>query len=442
MMAGLLRRLHSLRDLFATAWWVILIAGIGFWVAFQYVEPAPSKHLVFSAGAEGGAYYHFAKRYAEVLAREGIEVEVRTSAGSLENLGRLNAEEADVAFVQGGGLENEERAQTLGSVFYEPVWVFFRRGLGSEQKPVQHLSQLKGRRIAIGGEGSGVRQLSLKLLEANEMARDPKGRLLPGLQPLGGQAAVDALLQGRLDAVILIAAPEAPTVQQLLHALDVDVLHFGEAAAYRKRLTYLSDLTLPRSSIDLVRKIPARNVKLLAVTAHLAIREDLHPALQSLLLQAASEIHGGTGFFQAHHEFPAYMDQSLALSPEAKRYYKSGPSFLQRYLPFWLAVLVDRMVVLLVPVFALLFPLLKVAPSLYTWRVRSRVFRLYGELKVLEIEVRADTGRARLGEFLKRLNEIEDEANRLSIPLGFADLLYNLRTHLQLVRNRLLHPDE
>lgn len=442
LLQGFVAWLHSLRDLFATAWWIILIVGVGFYVAFQYVEPAPSRHLVFSAGAEGGAYDHFARRYAEVLAREGIEVEIRTSAGSLDNLGRLNSGEADVAFIQGGGVENQEQVQTLGSVFYEPVWVFYRHGMKPGQPPLQHLRQLKGKRIAIGGEGSGVRQLSLKLLEANEMAMDPRGRLLPGLQALGGQAAADALLQGRLDAAILIAAPEAATVQRLLHAADIGVLHFGEAAAYRKRLNYLSELTLPRSSINLVQQIPERNVKLLAVTAHLAVREDLHPALQSLLLQAATEIHGGAGFFQGHKEFPAYMDQSLTLSPEAKRYYKSGPSFLQRYLPFWLAVLVDRMVVLLVPVFALLFPLLKVAPALYTWRVRSRVFRLYGELKVLEIDVRADHERAGTVEFLKRLNQIEDEANRLSIPLGFADLLYNLRTHLQLVRNRLLHPDE
>lgn len=426
--------LHSLRDLFATAWWIILIVGVGFYVAFQYVEPAPSRTLVFSAGAEGGAYHQFAQRYAEILKREGITVEVRTSAGSLENLQRLNAEEADVAFVQGGGVEQQERVHTLGSVFYEPVWVFYRSG----ERDVEQLFELKGKRIAIGGEGSGVRQLALKLLEANEMAVDRKGQLLPGILPLGGQAAADALLQGKVDAAFLIAAPESRVVQQLLHAGGIDMINFAEAPAYRKRLNYLLELTLPRSSIDLVRQIPVRNVKLLAVTAHLAVREDLHPALKSLLLQAASEIHGGAGFFQNHREFPAYKDQSLTLSPEAQRYYKSGPPFLQRYLPFWLAVLVDRTVVLLVPVFALLFPLLKVAPAVYTWRVRSRVFRLYGELKVLEIDVRADESRARTAEFVKRLDEIESEANGLSIPLGFTDLLYNLRIHLQLVRNQLL----
>lgn len=426
--------LHSLRDLFATAWWIILIVGVGFYVAFQYVEPAPSRTLVFSAGAEGGAYHQFAQRYAEILKREGITVEVRTSAGSLENLQRLNAEEADVAFVQGGGVEQQERVHTLGSVFYEPVWVFYRSG----ERDVEQLFELKGKRIAIGGEGSGVRQLALKLLEANEMAVDRKGQLAPGLLPLGGQAAADALLQGKVDAAFLIAAPESRVVQQLLQTGGINMINFAEAPAYRKRLNYLLELTLPRSSIDLVRQIPVRNVKLLAVTAHLAVREDLHPALKSLLLQAASEIHGGAGFFQNHREFPAYKDQSLALSPEAQRYYKSGPPFLQRYLPFWLAVLVDRTVVLLVPVFALLFPLLKVAPSVYTWRVRSRVFRLYGELKVLEIDVRADEGRVRTAEFVKRLDDIEAEANGLSIPLGFADLLYNLRIHLQLVRNQLL----
>lgn len=421
--------LHSLRDLFVTAWWIILIVGVGFYVAFQYVEPAPTKRLIFSAGSEGGAYHQFAQRYAAILARDGIQVEVRTTAGSVENLQQLAAEESDVAFIQGGGIEQQENVQTLGSVFYEPVWIFYR----GDQR-FDRILHLRGRRIAIGAEGSGVRQLSLRLFEANAMK---DGKAVDFL-PLSGQAAGDALLQGKADAAFLIAAPESPVVQRLLREPGLLLLDVAEAAAYRKRMGYLSELTLPRGVVDLVREIPPRDTSLLAVTAHLAVREGLHPALQSLLLQAAAEVHGTAGFFQAHHEFPAYKDQSLALSPEAQRFYKSGPSFLQRYLPFWLAVLLDRTVVLLVPIFALMFPLLKIAPAIYTWRVRSRIFRLYGELKVLEIDIRADVERVRNAEFLKRLDEIEDEANDLAIPLGFADLLYNLRTHLQLVRVKLL----
>jgi len=433
MMARIKAGLLSLRDLFATAWWIFLIVGIGFVIAYQFVQPAPPSRIVITTGGESGAYYQFANRYAAILARNGITLEVKASAGSLENLTRLKNDEAQIGFVQGGVVEppDEEAADesgllSLGSVFYEPVWVFYRG-----DKPLTRLTDLRGKRIAIGQEGSGVRQLAQQMLSANEIQNGEH------LVPLSGLLAAEELQQGRIDAAFIIAAEKAPVVQVLLRSPGVKVMSFAQAGAYQRRFPFLTKLTFPHGVADLVRDFPPDDVKLLAPTANLIVRDDLHPALQSLLLQVASEVHGKSGFFQDVGEFPAYKDQMLPLSPEAARYFKSGPPFLQRYLPFWLAVLVDRLIVLLLPIIALLIPLLRIAPAIYTWRVRAKVFRCYGELKYLEDDLKNHYDPARLAGYRSRLDALDEEAAQLHVPLAFTDLVYTLREHVNLVRRIL-----
>ena len=434
MMAKIKAGLLSLRDLFATAWWIILIVGIGFVVAYQFVQPAPPSRIVITTGSDSGAYYQFANRYAAILARNGVTLEVMTSAGSLENLARLKNDEAQVGFVQGGVVEpkadqdeeDDSGLLSLGSMFYEPVWVFYRG-----DKRLERLTELRGKRIAIGQEGSGVRQLAQQLLSANEI---PTGDQLVALS---GLKAAEELQQGRIDAAFIIAAEKAPVVQVLLRSPGIKVMSFAQAGAYQRRFPFLTKLTFPHGVADLVRDFPPEDIKVLAPTANLIVRDDLHPALQSLLLQAASEVHGKSGFFQDAGEFPAYKDQMLPLSPNAARYYKSGPSFLQRYLPFWLAVLVDRLIVLLVPIVALLIPLLKIAPAIYTWRVRSKVFRCYGELKFLEEDLKHHFDAAKLADYRSRLDTLDEEASQLRVPLGYTDLVYTLREHVNLVRHIL-----
>ncbi|HMT80015.1 MAG TPA: TAXI family TRAP transporter solute-binding subunit [Azonexus sp.] len=433
-MAKIKAGLVSLRDLFATAWWIVLIAGIGFVVAYQFVEPAPPKKIVITTGGESGAYYQFAQRYATILARNGVTLEVKASAGSLDNLARLQSNEAQVGFVQGGVVppkddpdaEDESGLLSLGSMFYEPVWVFYRG-----DKVLTRLTELHGKRIAIGQEGSGVRQLAKQLLDANEIPADDH------LVPLAGLSAAEELQQGRIDAAFIIAAETAPVVQVLIRSPGVKLMSFAQDRAYQRRFPFLTKLTFPRGVVDLVRDFPPDDIKVLAPTANLIIRDDLHPALRTLLLQAASEVHGKSGFFQDAGEFPSYKDQMLPLSPEAARYFKSGAPFLQRYLPFWLAVLVDRLIVLLVPIFALLIPLLKVAPAIYTWRVRRKVFRCYGELKFLEDDLNHHFEVAKLDDYRARLDALDEEASQLHVPLGFTDLVYTLREHVNLVRQIL-----
>ena len=434
-MERLRARLVALRYMLATAWPIVLITAIGFIVAYQFVAPEPPRRITITTGSEAGAYYAYARRYASVLAARGITLEVMTSAGSHQNLERLEKGEADVAFVQGGigarasSDDDDEPGplRSLGSVAYEPVWVFYR----GEQR-VDKLYQLAGRRVAVGEDGSGIRGLALQLLEANDIKPDS-----PDLLPLAGLTAAEALQQSEIDAAFIVAAQEAPVVQVMLRSPGLRVVGLSQADAYLRRFPFLSKVVLPRGVVDLVRDVPPRDTALLATTANVIVRDDLHPALASLLLQAMTEVNGKGGFFQRAGEFPAYKDQSFPLSTDAARYYQSGPPFLQRYLPFWLAVLVERLFVMILPLVMVLLPLLKFAPAIYSWRVRSKIVRCYGDLKFLENDVRQHYNPPQHQEYVAHLERIENTASTLNSPLAFSDLLYTLREHINLVREEL-----
>ncbi|MBN8449807.1 MAG: TAXI family TRAP transporter solute-binding subunit [Candidatus Accumulibacter sp.] len=434
-MERLRARLVALRYMLATAWPIVLITAIGFIVAYQFVAPEPPRRITITTGSEAGAYYAYARRYAAVLAARGITLEVMTSAGSHQNLERLEKGEADVAFVQGGigarasSDDDDEPGplRSLGSVAYEPVWVFYR----GEQR-VDKLYQLAGRRVAVGEDGSGIRGLALQLLEANDIKPDS-----PDLLPLAGLTAAEALQQSEIDAAFIVAAQEAPVVQVMLRSPGLRVVGLSQADAYLRRFPFLSKVVLPRGVVDLVRDVPPRDTALLATTANVIVRDDLHPALASLLLQAMTEVNGRGGFFQRAGEFPAYKDQSFPLSTDAARYYQSGPPFLQRYLPFWLAVLVERLFVMILPLVMVLLPLLKFAPAIYSWRVRSKIVRCYGDLKFLENDLRQHYNPPQHPEYVAHLERIENTASTLNIPLAFSDLLYTLREHINLVREEL-----
>jgi hypothetical protein len=311
------------------------------------------------------------------------------------------------------------------------LWIFYR-----SQSVLDRLSQLKGLRIAIGPEGSGTRQLTLQLLAANRIA-PPQDKLLP--VGLGDVAA--AFDERRIDAAFVIAGADSRAIQKLLHMRDVRLMNLAQAEAYTRLFPFLSVVALPQGSIDLVGNIPGQNTNLVATTANLIAREDLHPALASLLLQAAREIHGKPGIFQRAGEFPMPKEADFPLSEQAKRYYQSGTPFLQRYLPFWVAVLVERLMVVALPLIVILIPLFRVLPPLYSWRVRARIFRWYGEIKVIERDLESDTQRgaadASLAHYHEQLDRIEDQVRAVRVPLAYANELYTLRQHIDFVRERL-----
>lgn len=409
----------------------LLLVVAAFWLANQFVKPAPPDTFVMSTGRADGAYSTIGRRYQEILGRQGITVELRHSAGAVENLQRLADDESDVdvGLVQAGSgvADDYPGLLTLGSVYFEPVWIFYRGA------PIEdHLRALKGKRIAIGAIGSGTRKLATQLLLVNDVWSPPT-RIID----LSGDAAGDALKKGTIDAVFLIGPPESPTIRSLLGNPAIRLMSFDRAPAYTKAFPFLAAVKLPEGGINLMNNIPSRDITLLAPTANVVVKEDFHPALIDLMMQAMAEVHSAPGVFQASGEFPAPRDREFPLSKEAERFYKAGPPFLQRYMPFWAATLVDRIIVLLVPIIAVLIPALRIAPWLYSWRIRSRIYRWYGELKFLELELREHFDAQQSERYLLRLNNLEERAYAKPTPGAFAADVYTLRQHIDMVRGLL-----
>lgn len=431
-------REYSPRDLLIVGLPLLLLVFAGFWLASRYIQPAPPDTLVLATGGEGGAYQAFGATYKDVLAGYGVKVIEQASAGSTDNLARLrNPHHAvDAAFVQSGSarVQDDDTLLSLGSLYNEPLWIFYRSELteSNGDRALDQLAQLKGRRIAIGGPGSGSRHLAQELLYANQI--DAGNTKLVNLGDLG---LARAFATRRIDAAFVVGPPQSAVVWTLLHTPGVKLMNLAHADAYARRFPYLSSLVLPRGAINLADDLPPQDVRLVAATATLVVREETHPALIGLLMQAMSEAHGGPGIFQRPGEFPratVATGTEFPLAPAAQRYYKSGKPWLQRYLPFWAATLIDRMVVMLIPLIAVLIPVSRVAPGLYNWRVKSRIYRRYGELKFIEAEVEADPQHQTRSEWHKRVDAIEQDINRMAMPLAFTDMVYTLRLHIGLVR--------
>lgn len=429
-------REYSPRDLLVVGLPLLLTVVAGFWFASRYIQPAPPDTLTIATGGAGGAYQRFGAAYKDVLARHGVRLVEEATAGSIDNLARLRdpAQTIDAAFVQGGTARVQEgdTLLSLGAIYNEPLWIFYRAGLTSSDRPLTRIADLKKRRIAVGGQGSGTRHLAEELLRANEIDGD-NSRLVD----LGGLALVDAFARHDIDAAFVVGPTESATVWTLLHTPGLMLMSLDHARAYTRHFSYLTHLVLPRGAIDLAADLPSHDVQLVASTATLVVREDTHPALIDLLMQALGDTHGGAGVFQRPGDFPRAVSTDFPLSPEAQRYYKSGKPWLQRYLPFWAATLLDRMVVMLIPLFAVMIPLMKIAPGLYGWRIRSRIYRRYGELKFIEAELEADPARLTRAQWHQRVDAIEQDVNHLAMPLAFTDMAYTLRLHIGVVRKAI-----
>ena len=432
--------LVSLRDLLVAVAPTAVLVLAACIVAYIVVDPAPPRHVVLATGQENSAYEEFGRKYAASLARDGIKVELRRSPGSADNLQRLIDGKADIAFVQSGST-SEAQAEgrglvSLGSLFTEPVWLFLReRDARGRKLDVRSLTQLRGLRINLGPEGTGVPKLFRQVLAVNGL--EP-GQLT--ISALENTPATMELLAGRIDGLVFSSAPEAPLIQMLLQTPGIRLFNFHQAEAYTRRLPFLTHVVLPRGIVDLGRDIPSQDFHLIAPTATLVAREGLHPALVDLFVKAATEIHGGTGWFQQQGQFPSPRYTEIPVAREAAKYYRDGPPFLQRYLSFWLANLFDRLWVVVVALAALIIPLSKIVPPLYVWRIRSRVYRWYGQLRAVEqaLENAADEHRDEArAELLRRLDDIELRVNHISIPLAYADALYGLRSHINFVRQRV-----
>ncbi|MGH8259170.1 MAG: TAXI family TRAP transporter solute-binding subunit [Steroidobacteraceae bacterium] len=424
----------SWRDLAHTLGPILLLSAIAIAIALHFASPAPPRHLTISSGPAGSTFDRAAERYRRVLARSGVTLAIVRSKGSLENLDRLTDPHAhvDIALVQSGIPLHGDTGDlvSLGSMFYEPLTIFYR-----SPRPLQRLSELRSRRIAIGAEGSGARALALALLAANGI--EPQhGTALLGL---ADAAAKNALLAGQVDAIFLAGdSASTATMRELLHAPGIRLFDFVQADAYVRRFPYLSKIVIPAGAFDLGENLPSTSTNMLAPTVELVAHSGLHPALTDLLIEAAYEVHSHASLLQSAGLFPSAVAPVFPLSTEAARYYKSGSkTFAYRFLPFWLASLFNRMVVVLVPIIVVLVPGLRYLPNLYGWRIERRIHRRYGELMALERKALGPLTDEQRATMLDRLEQIEKAVINDRTPGSHAEQLYVLREHIGFARATL-----
>ena len=412
---------------------LLLVGLVALLAGFSFMKSAPPNTITLTSGPEGSISQTNAEKYRVILARNHVTLRILPSHGSLENLQRLDAPSSrvDVGFVQGGVTNGThlEKLVSLGSISYQPLLVFYRG-----TNTIEILSALAGQRLAIGPVGSGTRTLALTLLATNGI--EPGGTTT--LVDLDAEEASNALLEGKIDAVFLMGDSASPQImRKLLRSAEIQLLNFTQADGYTRRIRYLNKLELPKGSIDFGKNIPAHDVYLIGPTVELIARTGLHPALSDLLLEAAREVHGNASILQRRGEFPAPLEHDFPISSDASRFYKSGKSFLYRHLPFWLASLVNRILVVFVPAVVVLIPGLRVIPALLRWRVKLRLYRWYRALLLLERDLFAASP-GKHEDALRRLDEIEEAVNKMKVPASFADQFYALRGHIDFVRERLL----
>ncbi len=413
---------------------VVVLVGVAvLWATGKFLGPLPPRHVVMTTGPQGSSYQAFATQYQKILAREGIELRLVPSLGAVENLERLRDPRAEalVGFVLGGTTNEQESPDliSLGTVFYEPLWIFYR-GPHPSQRPGGY----KGWRVSIEPRGSGTRRLMEDVLAMHQISE--KTVELHGLTP---EDAAEQLLQGRLDALAMMATWESPLVQRLLASEQLSLLSIRRADATVALRPFLHKLVVPEGVASLQANRPPTDVVLVGPKTSLAARQDLHPAIQTLLLEAAREVHGKPGMFHQLNEFPAPESVDLPLSMDARNFYTSGQPFLQRYLPFWMAIFVARIALLLIPIVAVIYPLIRAIPKLWDWLMHRRLRKAYRELRSIEVELAARAAAQPVKDLIERLDALESSVTVAWVPLAYSDRYYILRQHVQLVHGLLEH---
>ena len=432
--------LLSLRDLAISVGPFAMLAIMLLTLAYWWLDPNPPKRVTLATGPAQSAYEEFGKRYVKILAQDGIEVVLVPSQGSADNFQLLREGKADLGFVQGGTSEvqpaDEASLESLGSLFVEPVWLFYKTDalpkLAGSATVLNSLTQLQGLRVNLGTAGSGIPSLMSKLLASNNIDLSS----LKGFE-LEQTAATVAFLEGRLDAIVFASAPESLMVQMLLQTPGVGLMDFPQSEAYSRRFAFLSPALLPRGVVDLAANIPPVDVRLVAPTTALINRKETHPALLQLFVQAGKQIHGGAGWFRRARDYPSLANNELPIAAEAERSLQSDKPFLQRYLPFWVANLVERMWLVMGIILAIMLPLSRIIPPLYAFRVRSRIFRWYAQLRDIENRIENTADKETSQTLLEELNSLEQLAEKIAVPLSYADELYELRGNIGLVRRKL-----
>ena len=410
----------------------VAVLGAVAWTAMTIGNPIPPRTVTMATGPEGSANEQFGERYRQILQRAGIELRPLRSAGGVENLALLRDPHSgvSVAILEGGLTSRDESPDlvSLGAISLEPLWIFIRGA--SEQGTAAQ--KVVGKRISIEPEGSATRVLARRFLALNGV--DERNVELLGLT---AEESAEALIHGEIDFAMMLTSWRSPAVQKLLVTDGIVLENHWRADAYVALFPTLNKVVLPAGVADLGKNIPPADVQLIAIEASLVVHGDLHPALQYLLLEAAAEVHGGPEVFHRAGRFPAPEAFDLPLSHQAQEFYKSGRPFVYRYLPLWLAGMAERLLILLIPLFTIVFPLVHFLPTAYAFFIQRRIFSLYGELKFLESEM-AEAGTGKVDDDIAAaMADLAKRAQRLRVPLGYAQRLFILKSHIALAQEEI-----
>lgn len=419
--------------LLANLWTVpVLAALVG--ALFYFVAPPPPMHARLATGGANGGYAVFGQRLKEELARQGFDLELVPSDGSLDNLDKLRNGEVEMALVQSGQeltlpVEVRQRLHGLGVMYQEPLWLFRRADVD-----IDSMADLQQLRVAIGKPGSGTRAIADALFAANAI---PTDSYPASWQAYSGSRAAEQLLNGELDAAFFVGPAENAVVQRLAASPGVDLVSFRRSAAYRARLPYLTRLEVGEGLLNLANNVPHQDVLTLGPVATLVAGDGFHPSLTPLILEAAREVMKNGSLLDPSGTYPKEQPMTLAALDEASYYYRNGLPILQRYLPFRIASLADRYIILLIPLLVVMFPLFKAVGPVYRWRVRARIYRWYKHLREIDRKLQHGTAFPALDEEIRGLEALEAQLDRVDVPLSYTHELYDLHMHLRYVIERL-----
>ncbi|MEN8216344.1 MAG: TAXI family TRAP transporter solute-binding subunit [Pseudomonadota bacterium] len=409
---------------------IIIIILLSLVIAYQFVEPPPPKEASIATGRVGGGYHSFALKYQELLADDQFQLDIEPTAGSIEVLKRLKSGDVELGLVQGGtgNSVSYEGLQSLGSLFYEPLWVFHRKDL-----PLEYLFDLRGKRVAIGEEGSGTRPVAFQLLQDNLVTEDNTTFL-----GLPSKVAAQQLVAGEIDAVFFVMSPKSSLIRKLFGNPDIELMSFKRDLAYSSRYSFLTSVKLGEGMIDLENNIPREDKTLLATTASLVASKDLHHDLVYLFLMKMIKVHEEGGIFEKNGQFPSELFVEIPMNEDASHYLQNGPSWLQKIFPFWVATTLDRLKILLIPLIAVMLPLLKGAFPLYQLGIRFKIFRWYDRLSEVDRKISDLSDLSVIENEIKQMIALQREIiEQVSVPLSYMGEFYALRVHIQLVVGRL-----
>lgn len=409
---------------------IITVIFLAFYITSQFIEPAPKKEITIAAGSKDGTYYQTALEYKKLLEAEKVKVTLIETKGSIDNVNLIEEGKADIAFVQNGVLKpnQTDNVESLVSVYYEPLWIFYK----NEGFEIDYIIQLISKRIAVGGIGSGTRDLALTILNDNGLTKENTTLL-----DLNSTQAKQQLLEGKIDAMLVVISPKSPLVQSLLEDPSINVLSIKRARAYSRKYAFLTPLTLYEGTMDLYKNLPSNDTSLLATTANLIVRKEMPEELVRLFLKKVKQIHKEKTLFAQEGEFPNLLNMQTNINEEAAKYMKNGDSWLESIFPYWIASNIDRLKILLIPLLTLMFPLFKGIMPLYTWTMRSKIYKWYDDLNEID-KALPSFNQEQLQQKLATLEKLQEEiSQQTKVPLAFMGEYYNLLLHLEMITNKI-----